>query len=326
MRQRRTFLRNNFVDVSAHDGDVGVGEQGLDGLNSLPVAQATRNGCTGCWNQGSVKPVDVKGQVNGSSKLPEFLKPTTPDGCARVRVLRVSSEVRGDSVVAADSIGLVLAVGADTRLENSANAHVKAATCCAGVGKDLAVQFLSQISVSVELNHGERFQVLVHGRMPSCCVHDGWKNAVLSAQKQRKHIAPKKPNCMLSELVQLPSQRGGRSLPHRFGNDVQACGQVRIQSIVVEFDLATRLDAGPWSVASSGPVGGGQLVRQGDYRNVCRPLFARQTEEGPLNEVLRHAGRRRSRPSSSCRWPFGPDIRSQTTDFMKQQGTVNMGR
>ena len=243
LRQRRTFLRNNFVDVSAHDDDVGVGEQGLDGLNSLPVAQATRNGCTGCWNQGSVKPVDVKGQVNGSSKLPEFLKPTTPDGCARVRVLRVSSEVRGDSVVAADSIGLVLAVGADTRLENSANAHVKAPTCCAGVGKNLAVQFVSQIGVSVELNHGERFQVLVHGGMPSCCVHDGWKNAVLSAQKQGKHIALKKPNCMVSELVQLPSQRGGRALPHRFSDDVDACWQVRIQSIVVEFDLAARLAA-----------------------------------------------------------------------------------
>ena len=70
LRQWRTVLRNNFVDVCADDGDVGVGEQGLDGLNSLPVAQATRNGCTGCRNQRPVETVDVKGQVNGSRELP----------------------------------------------------------------------------------------------------------------------------------------------------------------------------------------------------------------------------------------------------------------
>ena len=326
LRQWRTVLRNNFVDVCADNDDVGVGEQGLDGLNRLPVAQAARNGRTGCRNQGPVESVDVKGQMNGSRKLPEFLKPATPDSRARVRVLCVSSEVRGDSVVAADSFRLVLAVGTDTRLENSANAHVKAAACSAGMGKNLAAQFLSEVGVSVELNHCERFQILVHGRMSSGCVHDGWKNAVLSAQKQRKNVAFKKPNGVVGELVKLPSQRRGRSLPHRFSDDVDACGQVRIQSIVVKFDLATRLDAGSWSIASSGPVRRRQFVRQGDNRNVCRPPFGCQTKEGSLNEVLRHAGRRRSRPSSSCRWPFGPDIRSQRTDFMKEQGTVNMGR
>ena len=57
------------------------------------------------------------------------------------------------------------------------------------MGKNLTVQRGAKVSVSIELNDGQIFQVALHGRVVPCSVNQRREDAVLTSQKQREEIA-----------------------------------------------------------------------------------------------------------------------------------------
>jgi len=138
----------------------------------------------------------------------------------------------------------------------------------------------------IELDDGQSREVAINSRVVPGRMDDGWKNAVFTAKKQRKHASVVEHTRMGRQFIELPSQRWSASFPNRLGDQGFACGKIHAKAVVKELHLGAGLETGAWAIAGPGSVRRRQLIRQRHDGNIGRTNGRWKAKKRPLLKVV----------------------------------------
>ena len=199
----------------------------------------------------------------------------------------------------------------NAHLKQAADAEIEGTRGGARVGEGLAVELASEVSVRVDLHHGQPTEIAFQRWMIAQRRKQRREDTVFPSEGHRKHVpsAPwsKEGFHVVELLEERPSLRG----PRLFGPEREACGQVLAKHDLVHFDLGAGLQARHWTLRRALAVGGGQFVREREDDDVrCNRAVLGQTEEGgraivhgPRAWLLVKSVRPRGLPATKGRFP-----------------------